>query len=100
MRLFVGVIVALVLAAVGMAQAPPTLTEVQRLQAELHRTKAQILELSVQLASCQSQQQAVVLREERQRLEAAFREALKPEASATFDWRTLTFVSQAADGKP
>lgn len=76
------------------------LSDVQRLRAEVHALKGQLLEARYQLATCQAQQQAASLATERQALEAEFRDVLAPPAGAVFDWQTLTFTPPPSPPDP
>lgn len=75
------------------ADSNAALSDVQRLRAEVHALKGQLLEARYQLATCEAQQHATALARERQALEAEFRDALAPPEGAIFDWQTLTFAS-------
>jgi uncharacterized membrane-anchored protein YhcB (DUF1043 family) len=90
MRIILGLLFAVIVSVVLVAQTPE-LTEVQKLRAEVHQLKTQLLETRYQLATCQAQQQASMLAKEQVALEEEFRALLKPSKSEVFDWSTLSF---------
>ena len=92
---------ALLLAASSLAaQEPPTLTETQKLKAEVVRLKAQLLQAEYQLATCDAQKRAGDLVRERAAVEAELRAVLKPPVDAVLDWDSLTFKPKPQEKKP
>lgn len=77
----------LVWGAVALAQTTaPTLTEVQKLKAQLQQAQEQLLQAQYQLATCEAQTRAARLGEARRTLE----QELTVEGFV-FDWQTLSF---------
>lgn len=75
-----------VLTALTLAADVPTLTEVQKLKAQLQQTQEQLIQAQYQLATCQAQAQVERLNAGRAALE---RELTQP--GYEFDWQSLTF---------
>lgn len=70
---------------------PPTLSDLDRAHAETHALKVQLLGCQEQLVAAQVAMQKASLTEAQTRLEARFREILKPPDGAVWNWTSLTF---------
>jgi hypothetical protein len=90
MRVCVGLLL-LLLTVPAWAADPPTLTEAQRLRAQVVQLKTALLTAQYELATCQAQAGATTITRERVAMEAELRQALKASATAVLDWDTLTF---------
>jgi hypothetical protein len=82
-------------AAVKSGQAAPAdnsgLSEVQRLKAELLQAKVAIAQLRATLADREARLASIELTQEQEKLVQEFRQTLKADAKAQFDWTTLSF---------
>lgn len=70
---------------------PPGLPPLDACQAETLQLKASVVQLRSQLVQRETELAQIQLTREQERLEARFRELLKPAADAKFNWQTLTF---------
>ncbi len=73
----------------GTPAAPSPLTPCEVAEGDVLTLRARVLQLEAQAA-------AASLEAERARLEAKYRERLKPPADAVFDWSSKTFVAPKA----
>ena len=73
------------------AADPPTLTETQRLRAQLHQAQSALLQARMQLATCEANAAAAMLARDRAQLEQDF---LAGQTGLVFDWTTLTVKPQ------
>jgi hypothetical protein len=71
--------------------APAALSEVDRLKAENHVLRVQVLSLQEQLAAAQVKIQAAALDKEQAQLEQSFKTELSPADGSRFNWSTFQF---------
>lgn len=104
-KFFVGGMFALLSATAGILgaqeppKAPPELPALEKCQAENLQLKATVVQLRQQLVQRESELAQLQLVSEQQRLEARFRDLLKPVEGSTFDWQMLQFKPPAPPEK-
>lgn len=73
--------------------SPAQLSESDRVRAELHQAKVQLLSCQEQLVGAQVQMQKASLTDEQAKLEQRFREILTPPDGAVWNWDRLEFIA-------